>query len=156
MPTGTHIAETQDALEKLLASKLPGVTVRGLTGGDFEEETGRLIVAPPAVLVVLTREDLESRRDHMALTYQSAQRFQIICGGKSLRTDAEGRVLALELLSKVCDVLAGARLTLNSSTQQPIVRLQSGVSLGQLDQEDVWYALPIAVESVAQFSANAT
>lgn len=156
MPTGTHIAETQDALEKLLVSKLPGVTVRGLTGSDFNEETNLLIVSPPAVLVQLVREDLESRRDHMALTYQSSQRFVIICGAKSLRSMEAGRILALELLSKVCDALAGARLTLESSAQKPIVRLLPGISVGQLDPEDTWYSLPIAVESVAQFSGNAS
>ena len=154
MATGTPIAETQAAIEALLKSRVPaGVIVRGLTGADFEEETALLVVTPPAALVMFRDEGLDSKEAY-GLIYDSTQGFSVIAGAVNLRGDNEERIGALELLNRVCDALAGARLGLAGTTQKPLVVLRR-VYLGQFDAEGTWYVLEAEVVSVAQFSGNA-
>ena len=155
MSTGTHITEVYDALIALLKQRVPGVAVESLTDQQFDERNGRLLAKPPAVFLALRDEQLDRRRDHTATTYQSAQTFLAVCGALVLRSTEEQRVGALELLQKVCDALAGARLTLPSSANRAQVVL-GAVRLAQFDEEGTWYELQFTVDSVAQFSANAT
>jgi len=154
MSTGTHITEAYDALEALLRKELPNISVAALTEQEFDEQSGRLLARPPAVFLALRDESLDRRRDATALTYQSAQTYLAVCGALSLRSTQEERAGALGLLARVCDILAGARLTLASSANRPIVVLQS-VRLAQFDREGTWYELQFIVESVSQFSGVA-
>jgi len=154
MSNQTRISETYDALEGLLKPKLPGVAVQALTAADFDAESGRIIAKPPAVLLAFRGQRLEQGQDHIGLTYESAMNFMAVCGAENLRSlDAE-RIGALSLLETVCDVLAGARLTLPAMSQRPIVVL-GDVQLAQLELDGTWYALTFAVQSVTQFSGAA-
>ncbi len=153
MTSGTHIAEVQAALEALLAAGLSGgpkVDVRGLTGADFEEETSRLIVQPPAVLVIFLGETLGDPEAY-GIKYKSNQNFTVIVGARDLRSESAERVNVLELLYRVCDALAGAKLQLASAAQRPLVVL-GNVSLGQFDKDGTWYSLEVTVVSVALYS----
>lgn len=156
MPSGTHITETYAAIEALLKSQqaLSGVTVRGLTGGDFEAETARLIVKPPAVLLAFTGERLVPRHPH-SVTYHSTQSFQVICGARSLRGTQQERIGALDLLSNVSNALAGAKLALPASPQQKALVSLRAVTLGQLDDDGTWYTIDAEVWSVALFEEKA-
>lgn len=155
MSTGTHITEVYDALVALLKVNLAGIAVQSLTDQQFDEANGRLLAKPPAVFLALRDEQLDRRRDHTALTYQSAQTFLAVCGALSLRSTDEQRIGALELLSKVCDVLAGARLTLPSSPPGRAQVALGAVRLAQFDEEGTWYELQFTVDSIAQYSGVA-
>lgn len=156
MSNQTLIAEAEDALIALLKAQLGGATgVAAVTSQDFDE-AGDIIAVPPAIRVLFRRETLESGRDATALTYVSLENFAALCGAENLRSIAEERKGAYELVSQVCDILAGARLTLPSKTagQRPTCILR-GVELVQFGAQGTWYAVSFDVESISQMSGVA-
>ncbi len=154
MPNSNNIEDIYAALETLLGQQLQGVAVQSLTAEDFDAETGKIIVSPPAVLLAFRRETLNRDGAHVALLYESTQNFLAICGARNLRGTDRERIGALALLRVVCDVLAGARLSPPSNANRALVVLR-GVSLAQLERDGTWYALEFDVEAPAQFSGVA-
>jgi len=150
----TRIREVEDALLGLLKAALPDVkNIAALTEGDVNEED-QLIAEPPAIRLFFGAESFDRARDHMALTYQSGQSWTALCGAQNRRGVEDERADALELLGRVLDALAGARLAgLASQTQGPQVVLKR-VGLLQMGPDGTWYLVEFAVESIVQFTGN--
>ncbi len=152
MPDLARLTETYSALEALLKKYVPpGVSVQALTDEDFDFDQGLIVAKPPAVLIVLREEAFSAPDDLRAVLYQTSQNFSVLCGAQSLRSSAEERMGALELLSAVCDALAGARITLPSNNYRAQISLVRA-ALAQLDPRGTWYELQIRMANVAQFS----
>lgn len=149
----TRLDEVYAALEALLKAKLTGskVRVQPLTHEAFDEQRGKILAQPPAVLLVFRSERFAGPDNQTATLYTAMQTFWAVCGARSLRsTDAE-RLGALDLVSAVGDALAGERPTLGSNNYRALVKPVS-VALAQLDQEGTWYVIEFQVENVAYFT----
>jgi hypothetical protein len=146
--------EVEAALVAMLKLKLEDVPdVSGLTEGDFNE-SDQIVTRTPAVRLFFRNEPFDHTTDQTALTYQSRQAWVVLCGAQNIRDFASERKGAMNILGRVCDALAGARLTLPSQAQRPqVVLVQS--SLFQVGADGTWYMLEISVESITQFTANA-
>ena len=150
----TRIAEVEDALVELLKAKLPDVkNIGALTEGDINEED-QIVTDTPAIRMFFGSEQFDRARDLMALTYQSGQSWTLLCGAQNQRDLGSERKNALDLLSRVLDALAGARLVLPAQTQGAQVVLKRA-GLLQTGPDGTWYLVEFAVESIVQFTGNA-
>jgi len=153
MSSQTLINESYAALETVLRAQLAGVRIEPLTAGDLDVESGKIIAKPPAVLLVFRREEL-APQNQAGLLYSSRQNYMVICGAENLRSlDAE-RIGALELLGRVADVLARAKLTLQATPEPVFVELRR-VELAQMELEGTWYSIEVELLGYSSYSGVA-
>lgn len=134
----------------------PKIHVGGVTSEALNEEQ-ELIAPPPAVFLQFQRETATEGRDRLGLDYDSMQEFLVVAGDRNLAgIDAE-RTGTLKLISRLRDLLAGARLTLPSGGYKLTVKYRGAEIYPFVAAENVgtFYALMISVEGRAQFTANA-
>ena len=149
----TLISESYAALETVLKANLPNVKVQALTAADFDLESGKIIAKPPAVLLVFRREELAAQ-NQAGLLYESRQSYLAICGAENLRGVDEERMGALELLSRVCDVLARAKLQL-TATPEPVFVALRRVELAQMELDGTWYSLEVELLGYSSYTGVA-
>jgi phage gp37-like protein len=159
MGSGIQLEEVYDALEALLDANLGGmkVNVQPFTSQSvsFEQDTfGKIIAQPPAVLLMLREASLDARNDHTATEYAMRAGFSAFIGAKALRSSDAERASALGLLTKVSNILAGARLSVPSAGNKLQVILER-LGLAQLELDGTWYRLDFVVFGPCQFSGVA-
>lgn len=147
-----HIAEVEDGLIGLLTGGLDLNNIGTLSAEDFQDDD-TIVTDTPAIRLFFSGEDLATV-ELKALLYDSKQSFIVLCGAQSLRGKDDERRGAYELVTQVCDVLAGARFDLPSHQQRPLVKLVR-VKLMQSNENGTWYALEISVEHFHMFSGMA-
>ena len=105
-------------------------TVEPVSDRSFDNASGQFLVVPPAVLTLFLSSQLRSR-DLTARTYDYSPRLLLFAVARNLKGAREekfgdavtGEVGAYQLLDDLKTALAGLRLTLPSSSAQPVVEL---------------------------------
>lgn len=128
------------------------VNVAALSSEDLDKE-GAVLTMPPFVRVLFDSEPLPAGRDNQRLTYQAAQNWRALVGVQNYRARGDERREAYQLLTKVKDSLAGARLQLDLNTKTPPVLL-TGVEQIAVDNRGSVYSVNFTVEAIAQFSGQ--
>ena len=148
------LAEIEDALLTAVQNA-PALsylkTVEPASDRSFDRATGQFIVVPPAVLTMLLASQLRSR-DLSARTYDSNPRLLLFAVARNLRGAREekfgdsvtGEVGAYQLLDDLKSILAGLRLTLPSTSAQPVVEL-AAERLESFTAEFSAYSLEVTV-----------
>ncbi len=129
-------------------------TVEPMSDRSFDPaKREQFIVTAPAVLTLLLTSQLRSR-DLAARTYDYTPRFLFYAVAGNLKGAREekfgdastGDIGAYQLLDDLKTVLAGLRLTLPSSSAQPVVEL-AAERLESFTPEFAAYSLEVAVRS---------
>jgi len=158
------IHEVEDGLVGHLKAALPAMDrqIASLTNGDFNAGGDVIVTDLPAIRVFYRTGPLARgagrMNDSTALTYDAALGFVVLCGASNMRSRAEERKDALELVDDVLDALAGKRLEGLPSYQMsrgPQVVLQNAGELFQFGPDGTWYAVPVVVEGITQYERNA-
>lgn len=148
------LAEIEDALldtVKTAAALNYLRTVETISERSFDFARGDFVVVPPAVLSFFITGDLSSR-DLQGRTYSYAPRFLLFALASNLRGVAEekkggptsGEIGAYKILHDLKTTLAGKRLTLASSSFQPVCEL-ARESLEAFTSDFSVYALELIV-----------
>ena len=126
-------------------------TVEPASSRSFDRGTGQFVVVAPAALTLLLSSQLRSR-DISAGTYDYQPRYLIYAIASNLRGAREekfgdavtGDIGAYQLLDDLKTELAGLRLTLPSSSTQPVVEL-AAERLESFTPEYAAYSLEVTV-----------
>ncbi len=125
-------------------------TVEPVSDRSFDLARGNFLVVPPAVLSFFLSSQLRSR-DLVARTYDYSPRLLLFAVARNLRGLEEeklggpaGEIGAYQLLDDLKSTLAGARLSLPSSSFQPVVEL-TGENLESFTADFSAYSLELLI-----------
>lgn len=135
-----------DLLKKDL--KADGVAVDAVSDRSFDQD-GNLVVNPPAALVLWSGASFGDGQDNLLTQYDARHPVAILCGARSLRGSDDERLGAQQLVAKVVNSLAGARLVLADGKTPPIA--VQGVELFQFSPNGTWYSVTVEVEGFVNF-----
>lgn len=168
-PSQFQIDQVEAALLTLLTSGMPAaygtalslgapqrVDVDSIGDKDFDD-SGNLVLRPPALRVQFTTAEYDNLRDNQRLSYEAALAFEVLCFEESLRGKKDQRKQTLVLVDTAQDQLAGARLALADGTSSAPIEIKA-VQLVVTDSGpvDQLFAISVIVRGIAQFSgANA-
>ena len=157
MSSTMRIDYVEAALLQYISANLPitfgaPVSVDSLGDNDFNDD-GTLVLSPPAVRVRFAGANFDPARDNQRLTYQARMPFEILCYQSSLRSKADERQQTLVLVGSVCEILAGARLSLSDgSATQPVTLKNVALVESESGPVDQLFSVGIEVSGIAQFS----
>lgn len=148
------LAEVESAVLQTLrtAAALAYVrTIEPISDRSFDFARGSFVVVPPAVLSFFFASQLRGR-DLAAHTYDYNPRFLLFAVARNLRGAEEeklggpgGEIGAYRLLHDLKTTLAGQRLSLASSSFQPVVEL-AGEALESVTPDFSAYSLELIVQ----------
>ena len=150
--------DQQAALQALLTSSLPGVSIGSL--GDLPaDDKGELVFDPPCARTFFAGLVYEGDNDNLALAYDDcAGEMQIWCAAENMTSLEAQRMDTLALVAKILPVIAGARLQLADGTSTEPIRLkriEGSLQGRQGAPVSTVYIIVLEVPGIAQFPPHA-
>ncbi|QHN04425.1 hypothetical protein FTO74_14410 [Granulicella sp. WH15] len=105
-----HFDLVWSACMALLVAGLADCDVAPVSENDFSGDD--LVLTPPSVRTFFGGASFNPMMDSQRLSYDAAGRFVAICADQDRTSPADQAIASLQLASRVCDLLTGARIAL--------------------------------------------